>query len=441
MIIVCVLFVATSCTNSNKEKSQAQGLLSARSFSPGNNQAVIIVDQNGDTLIITKKDSVVTVSKDTTVTVSVHAETSVTIPVFDTAWHRKGSGGGPIDTTTTPPVQPSSVQGYGVDAIGGSNSSTVYHVTNLNASGAGSLANGIGSNKTIVFDVEGNINVRLYVQNVNFLTIDAYTGKKDITVTTTQGDACTVENSGNVIIRGIRFVSGGTGGNDCLNATESSHDVLFDHCSTKAGWDGNIDLAAVNGKKFTVQYCLMYSNRGSGSMLITTSQASVHHNIFFGNVTTSDGEEREPYAHSNYSAVGSDTLPNFDVRNNIMTGTGRYTSGCGYGSIGNFVNNYYVATGSGAINLCADNIGCGPKGTSGGGITNSKGPGKAYVAGNYNQSTATGNTISSTEFLPSPKFRITTTDAVTAAKATKASAGTWKRTTEEQNLINAIVIP
>src|SRR5689334_14974040 len=51
-------------------------------------------------------------------------------------------------------------EGFGSQAVGGSNSSTVYHVTNLNSSGAGSLANGIGSNRTIVFDVSGTITGR-----------------------------------------------------------------------------------------------------------------------------------------------------------------------------------------------------------------------------------------------------------------------------------------
>lgn len=329
----------------------------------------------------------------------------------------------PVDP---PPVSNMAIQGFGIDAIGGANSSTVYRVTNLNASGSGSLAGGIGSNKTIVFDVEGTIKARLYVTGQSFLTIDAYSSKKDITIESTEGDVLTVENSHHIIIRGLRFKHVGSAGNDCLNATGTSHDVVFDHCSAAGAYDGNIDLAATasSGKNFTVQWCMMYSNKGSGDMLITTQTASVHHNLFIGNVS-GEAAERKPYAHSNYSPKGSANAPNFDFRNNLVNASGRYASGNGYGAIGNYINNYYTSSKSGLINLCADNVSCGT----------------AYVSGNFNQPTATGGTKVSSEYLPPEKYRVTTTDAKTAALAIKNNAGTWKRTTEEQKLIDAISIP
>lgn len=323
------------------------------------------------------------------------------------------------------------IQGFGIDAVGGATSSTVYHVTNLSASGAGSLANGIGSNRTIVFDVSGTINARLYASNVSYLTIDAYSSKQDITVSTTQGDALTVENSHHVIIRGIRFVHAGSAGNDALNATGTSHDVVFDHCVGAYAYDGNIDLAATEsaGKNFTVQWCMMYGNRGSGNMLVTTQNASIHHNLFIGNPNDPkpDANERNAYAHSNYSPVG--TPPNMDFVNNLVNASGRYASGNGYKSTANYINNYYTSNKSGLINLCADPTGCG-----------SANQGSGYVSGNFNQPNAIGNKIVSTPFSIPDKYKVTTTDAASAAKAILQNVGTYKRNKTEQDLINAIIV-
>lgn len=320
-----------------------------------------------------------------------------------------------------PPVTPGKIEGFGADVTGGAGSSTVYHVTNLNASGSGSLANGIGSNRTIVFDVSGTIRGRFYISGVSNLTIDAYTSKQDITIdNANNGDAMSIENSKNVLISGLRFINAG---NDGLNIVGSSSNVVIDHCSSYGNADGNIDVVATSssGKNFTVQWCFIGRNNGSGLMLITSQNASIHHNFFVG---TGSGEssERMPYAHSNYSPVG--TPPNFDFRNNLITKAGRYASGNGYKSVGNYVNNYYTQTKAGLINLCADNASCGT----------------AYVSGNFNQPTATGGTKVSTEYSIPAKYKVSTTDARTAAQVILQNVGPWKKNAYEQGEINAIVI-
>src|SRR5882757_7582623 len=108
--------------------------------------------------VLPSKDTTVISFKTTTTTTS-NTVTTYTTSVLGTK-----------DTIVIPPViVPGNIEGFGVDAIGGANSTTVYHVTNINASGAGSLANGIGSNKTIVFDVSGTINARLYITGLSYL--------------------------------------------------------------------------------------------------------------------------------------------------------------------------------------------------------------------------------------------------------------------------------
>lgn len=329
------------------------------------------------------------------------------------------------------PVVPSNIQGFGSGVTGGSASSVVYHVTNLNSSGSGSLANGIGSNKTIVFDVSGTITTRLYITSLVNLTIDAYSSQQDITIdNANNGDGLAIEGtSSNIIIRGIRFINAGLDGAHCA---ESSKMVVFDHCTFAGNRDGNLDFAATSSvsKNFTAQWCMLYNNQGAGNMLITTQMCTVHHCLFVGDGKAPDGQERNPYAHSNYSPAGSGSTPNFDFRNNLITASGRYASGCGYKAVGNFVNNYYTSSNAGLINLCADNSGCG-----------STNAGSAYVSGNFNQPNATGQKIVSTEFTPASQYQVNTTDAKTAALAVKQSVGTYKKTTKEQDIINSIVIP
>lgn len=319
-------------------------------------------------------------------------------------------------TPTTPPLS-GEIQGYGADVTGGSGK-PVVHITSLSQ-----LAGAIGSNKTILIDVSGTITGRFDVTNVSNLTIDAYSTKQDVTVNNNNnGDGMSLDGCSNVLIRGLRFINAG---NDGMNILGSSNNVVFDHCSAYNNADGSIDIAAVNsgGKNFTVQWCMMGKNNGSGNMLITTQNASVHHNLFYGG-GTSEGSERNPFAHSNYSPKGSQSSPNFDFRNNLVATTGRYASGNGYGAVGNYVNNYYTSTKSGMINLCADSVSCGT----------------AYVSGNFNQASATGGTSTGTQYTIPTKYQITTMDAKTAARAILQSVGPYQRNAYEQSIINSITI-
>jgi hypothetical protein len=313
-----------------------------------------------------------------------------------------------------PPPPTFLIEGFGSGATGGKGYQTI-HITDLSQ-----LKSQIGSNRTILIDVSGTINGNLYISNVSNLTIDAYSTKQDVTITSPDNDGVSVENSNNVIIRGLRSINNGTSNSDGLNAVGSSKNVVFDHCSAYGNTDGNIDLTATTGGNFTVQWCIMGNSKQSGNQLITTSNASAHHNLYIGD-GIGEGAERNPFAHASYSPVDS---PNVDFRNNLVNASGRYATGTGWNATGNFVNNYYVSNQAGLINLCSDKGHCG----------------SGYVSGNFNQPNSTGGTRVSTEYTIPPQYKITTTDAITAAQAVLQNVGPFKRDAYEQAAINSIVI-
>ena len=130
---------------------------------------------------------------------------------------------------TAPVFSQTAYEGFGALAVGGSNSTTVYHVTNTNSSGAGSLANGIGSNRTIVFDVSGTITGRFDLINISYLTIDA-TGR-DITINNNNnGDAISFDgpNTHHCILKGVHVTNAG---GDGINVVSGAHDIMITNCT------------------------------------------------------------------------------------------------------------------------------------------------------------------------------------------------------------------
>ncbi len=98
-------------------------------------------------------------------------------------------------------------EGYGSGTPGGTGK-PVFHVTNLNASGAGSLSAAMGSNRTIVFDIGGTINNFSWEgSGISYLTIDGSTAPSPgITLNNNNtGNGMLFDNgSNNIIISNIR---------------------------------------------------------------------------------------------------------------------------------------------------------------------------------------------------------------------------------------------
>jgi subtilisin-like proprotein convertase family protein len=195
-----------------------------------------------------------------------------------------------LDTNLVFPAFPGA-EGAGAGAIGG-RFGNVYHVVNLNDSGPGSLRAAVGvTNRTIVFDVSGTINLLspLVITN-SFLTIAGQTAPGGgITVA---GQMTTVQNAHDVIPRYLGFRPGNLAPGDALQFTNVS-DVIADHVS--AEWSSDNLISVLNSTNVTVQWSVIADSlyntnnpQGFGSVLRYGNGAlSFHHNLYADNYSAS----------------------------------------------------------------------------------------------------------------------------------------------------------
>lgn len=181
-------------------------------------------------------------------------------------------------------------QGWGRYAVGGRNG-TVYHVTNLNDSGTGSLRDAVSqSNRIIVFDVAGVIKINSRIVFSKNLYVAGQTAPGEgITV---YGDGVSFSGATNIIVRHMRFRMGhgGSSGKDCAGIANGT-DMIFDHCSFAWGLDENFSINP-DGKgtppqNITLQNCVI----GQGLMphsaggLIQADNISLIGNLYCDNST------------------------------------------------------------------------------------------------------------------------------------------------------------
>lgn len=234
-------------------------------------------------------------------------------------------------------------EGFGRYVTGG-RGGNVFHVTNLNDSGEGSLRWALSQAgiKTIVFDVSGTIELKSKLNIPSNTTIAGQTAPGDgICV----ADYPCAINGNNVIVRYMRFRLGndyvttnGADGWDGFGALDKNN-YIIDHCSVS--WSIDECLSCIGGKNITVQWCISAQslrhaghtkgNHGYGGNW-GGSGASFHHNLMIHH------ESRTPRLGPRYTTQLDERM---DMRNNVIynwTGNGVYG---GEAMTINIVNNYY----------------------------------------------------------------------------------------------------
>ena len=187
-------------------------------------------------------------------------------------------------------------EGYGANATGG-RGGDVYHVTNLNASGAGSFADAIatvpGAGRTIVFDVSGHIHVNKTTLSKSKVTIAGQTAPGD-------GigfkDGTFIISGDDIVIRHARFRYGyKAAGGDCIDLSSGTLNAILDQVSIQFSTDENISSFNSPPENLTMQWALNGWGLESHSCggLWDQNHASCHHSLWAHNHT------RNPKARPN----------------------------------------------------------------------------------------------------------------------------------------------
>ena len=250
-------------------------------------------------------------------------------------------------------------EGGGKYTVGarGAESIEVYHVTNLNESGAGSFADAVSQpGRIIVFDVGGTIwlNETLQIPSDN-LTILGQTAPGD-GITFAGSDLLLAHGVSNIIMRYLRIrpTDMSDGEPDGLGG-RWNHNIIIDHCSVSWSVDEGLTLYAGSSEReeytpaseITMQNCIGSESlrmsdhfkgaHGYGAIWGGTN-ASYHHNLLAHHDSRSPRLDRE--------------LGGTDIVNNVIYDWGITNSAYGaepysYNSITfndsnvNWMNNYY----------------------------------------------------------------------------------------------------
>ena len=179
-------------------------------------------------------------------------------------------------------------EGFGANAKGarGSANPTVYRVTNLNDSGAGSLRDAVSvSGRVVVFDVGGIIRVGSPIVFASNLTIAGQTAPGG--GITLHGNRVSFSGAHNTICRYLRFRMGidGDDGADAVGVASGS-DMIFDHVSASWGRDETFSISGDTAIRITLQDCLIAQGlriHSAGGLMQTSGGVSIFRTLHADN--------------------------------------------------------------------------------------------------------------------------------------------------------------
>lgn len=309
--------------------------------------------------------------------------------------------------------------GFGAIATGG-NSGTTVHVTNLLDSGSGSFRDAVSqSNRNIVFDVSGYIQLKSAVSLSNSLTINGQSAPgSGIGI---MGGEISASDQSNIIIRNLRMRQGTLDtdtGKSAFNMGGASN-VILDHCSVEYGqWDSIDAVGAVN---ITVSNSIIALPIGQQfGAHVETGPSTFYRNLWVS------AHNRQPLSKDNTQYINN-------VVYNYQAG---YTSGNTGGVFSHdIINNYFIA---------------GPSTTSSNNAFYQMAADQSvYATGNYLDSNNDGqlngtpdNTVGSSTILSKPwastSLGLATMSAADAVTYVLANAGATPRDELDTFVVNVV---
>lgn len=227
----------------------------------------------------------------------------------------------------------SGAQGFGASATGG-RGGNVYHVTNLNDSGAGSFRDAVSvAGRTVVFDASGYITLNSECGVKSNITIAGQTAPGGgIAI---RGAEVTFGNQANIICRFVRFRPGADSGStqNGLSLYQAKN-VMLDHCSIGFAKWNDIDAVSEDWqnrpvKDISVTNCIIANPIGQQFGAHTECVEGTW--FWMGNIFAS-GHNRQPLAKI-HTVFVNNTIYNYSAAYTTHTST-RFKH--------DIVNNYFI---------------------------------------------------------------------------------------------------